>query len=84
MGAVLPAAEICDGADNNCDGTTDEGCGFVSVDLRAAPARLYAPAAGEAPGLELSVGAGVAAGPPAPDTGPRVELGLYPSVSLEP
>lgn len=25
-GEITPTAEICDGADNNCDGQTDEGC----------------------------------------------------------
>jgi len=25
-GQVLPAAESCNGADDNCDGTVDEGC----------------------------------------------------------
>ena len=25
---VLPTAEICDGKDNNCDGSKDEGCKF--------------------------------------------------------
>jgi len=83
-GAVLPEDEVCDSADNNCDGTTDEGCGYVAVDLRAAPARLFVPAAGDAPGLELSVGSGVAGGPPAPDDAPPLELGLYPSMSAEP
>ncbi len=29
-GGVLPTEELCDGKDNNCDGTTDEGCNCIS------------------------------------------------------
>lgn len=27
VGSCVPNAEVCDGADNDCDGETDEGCG---------------------------------------------------------
>ncbi|MBI5527861.1 MAG: transporter [Deltaproteobacteria bacterium] len=33
-GAVLPTAEICDTRDNDCDGTTDEGCQCTDGDTR--------------------------------------------------
>ena len=31
IGEVTPQEDICDGLDNNCDGTIDEGCGQCSV-----------------------------------------------------
>jgi len=37
-GTCLPSTEVCDGADNDCDGYTDEGCGTVCViDTNCAP-----------------------------------------------
>jgi hypothetical protein len=33
-GAVLPTGEICDTRDNDCDGTTDEGCQCTDGDTR--------------------------------------------------
>jgi MYXO-CTERM domain-containing protein len=35
LGEVGPTTEACDGADNDCDGTTDEGCDCVAGDSRA-------------------------------------------------
>jgi hypothetical protein len=34
-GGTLPAAEICDGLDNNCNGTRDEGCGCTPGTIRS-------------------------------------------------
>ncbi|MBI3753852.1 MAG: D-alanyl-D-alanine carboxypeptidase family protein [Deltaproteobacteria bacterium] len=31
IGVVTPQEEVCDGLDNNCDGTTDEGCTTCAV-----------------------------------------------------
>jgi len=32
---ILPSAEVCDGKDNNCDGTVDEGCQCVNGAVQA-------------------------------------------------
>ncbi|MCX7959652.1 MAG: MopE-related protein, partial [Deltaproteobacteria bacterium] len=35
IGGILPQTEICDGLDNNCNGTTDEGCDCTPGQTRA-------------------------------------------------
>ena len=44
IGQVTPAAEDCDGEDNDCDGTTDEGCDCVDGNVQ----RCYGGAVGTA------------------------------------
>ena len=34
-GQILPTVEVCDGKDNDCDGSTDEGCGCTKGQTRS-------------------------------------------------
>ena len=65
VGQVVPSAEVCDGADNDCDGAPDdgvEGVGAACVAGVGACAREGVTACGEG-----GLGCGVAPGDPAPE-----------------
>ncbi len=72
--AIHPdAKELCDGKDNNCDGTADEGCGLPAEDVTDNPEEE--PATGEIP-LEVREVRGCVPGHGTSSSGVLILLGM--------
>ncbi len=74
--------EVCNEADDDCDGLVDEGCNFVGVSVTAAGCAVRVPSEDLSPRFDALLGAGPGAPPAAAGGGYVLELGPYPTLMV--